>query len=135
MRVRRLSTLTRIRTALLAGTTVLLSACSIFTGGDCVDLGGYAIRLTVVDSATGGPPTSTASLTAQDGTYAESLPSPVTQNGEQLFLVGFERAGTYDLVVQATGYETWRRDDVRAQRSGDCDDLRTVSVRARLVRR
>lgn len=98
-----------------------LTACNGTTAPRACTLEARAgINLTVVDSTT-GQPISNASATAREGAFQETLqPSP----SHELFGL-FERKGTYDVVVSAPDYQTWRAENVIV----DADECHVIPVR------
>lgn len=86
-----------------------------------------AVRVTVVDSASGANLAAGAAGAFVTGSFADSL----RHDGPAL-LTAFGPAGTYSLVVQHPGYLAWGRDGVRV-RAGDCG-MATVELTARLRR-
>lgn len=117
----------------------LLSGCGVLPSDSrvCTADFRFGLVVTVVDSLTGGPPTS-AVLIARSGTFVDSVgpftPQPVVLNGPPVLNLpaAGERAGTYDLTVRAPGYRDWTRTSVRVT-SDECHVRRTV-VTARVRR-
>ena len=71
-----------------------------------------AIQLTVVDSASGqSAPLHAVNITVRMGALRDSLFVPSFDAGAPPFTVGigYERAGSYDLTVTASGYRDWGR--------------------------
>jgi len=119
--------------ACIVGLIAFLSACDLFTSTDCNAVAAYALRVAVIDSASGLPPNSTPSLTVTDGAFSESHPAPNLGGGSvNEFLAAKERPGEYQVVVRAAGYADWTRSGIRAERQGQCRILQTVQVNARL---
>ena len=106
---------------------LLLTGCdpaSVF-GSDCTDAGNFAILVAVRSAAT-NEPLPGATLTIREGEFADSA------GGGTVLAAGIEREGTYEVTVERDGFEAWRRDGVRARRTGHCEDLRTVRLTALL---
>jgi hypothetical protein len=88
--------------------TALLSLCAGCSGAvtECSALYAYGLAVTVIDEATGAP-ICTATVTASDGAYHETL--RLEQLGapdggvECLYPGAGERAGTYDVAAQVDG--------------------------------
>jgi len=126
------------RTAQVVRLTCLsvLALCAGCVGpfAPCSDVGNFAVIVTVVDSTTGGPPSSQPTLVIVDGTFADTLVGPVVpgQSPVSVIAAAVERPGTYSLTVTAAGYRRWMRDGVQAREGGRCDELETVRLTARL---
>ena len=99
--------------ALLTVAAAAMRGC--ITGTVCTTQLVYGINITVVDSATGSPP-SEATLLATSGTYTDSVgprgPYPTTPPVLMLSTAG-ERAGNYSVTVRSPGYRDWTRTGIR----------------------
>jgi hypothetical protein len=87
-----------------------------------------AVGLTVVDSATGQPPSSAPTVSFSSGSFTETASNPPGQG----YFLGAGRTGDFEIRVQASGYAEWRQ-------SGHVDSDRcgrpiTVSLTAKLQR-
>lgn len=107
------------RCLLLVG-LVALAACNGITA-PCDASERPGILLSIVDSASQGPILAdSVRVVARDGEYADSLrftnirPDPVTD-----VTLALEREGEYNVSVEATGYRTWERSDIRVE-GGRC---------------
>jgi hypothetical protein len=96
-------------------------------GSDRLLAAPVAVRVTVVDSASGASLAAGASGAFVTGTFADSL-----HHDDPALLTAYGPAGRYSLVVQHPGYASWGRDDVRV-RAGECG-MATVELTARLQR-
>jgi len=90
------------------------------------------IVITLTEAPSGGPPVSSrAEITVSAaGGYVES----VTVEGTQVpgpHTLAEERAGVYDVLIQAEGYQEWNASSVRV-RQGVCH-VETVELAAALV--
>jgi hypothetical protein len=112
----------------------LLAACDIFGPGDCVSVGGYGLRVLVQDSVSSSPPPSGTQVIARDGAFADTarlgIPNPP---GSAFYLVG-ERAGIYEVLVEAPGYRPWSRSHVEVERARRCQQIQTVTLLALIQR-
>lgn len=89
------------------------------------------INITVVDGATGNAFEGDLTVTATEGSYAETSNLPAPPGGPRIMSLAYERPGTYRVEIQAAGYETWVRTNVRVIRN-DCH-VETVLLTAELV--
>lgn len=112
---------------------VLLGATACSPSGPNCDLQALpGIHLTLMDATSGGPPASSGAeitTSAADG-YVESI----TVDGSQVpgpHTLAEERAGVYDVLVHAEGYQEWTASSVRV-REGVCH-VETVELTAALV--
>jgi hypothetical protein len=129
-----------IRRALIAasfgaGSLGLITVACIGPFEPCDDVGNFGIKVTVIDSITGLTPAlgSTAFLTLTEGTYSETSQASVQIANTPLVVAGaLERAGTYSLEVRMTGHLNWTTTGVRVSEEGRCDNVKTVSVTARM---
>ena len=107
----------------------------VAVGGVCTEEARPALMVAVSDSLS--PNTSSlsnVSVVARDGAYRDSVflatyPALPTINQVPL---AYERAGTYELTVRASGYQAWVRAGVVVQR--DRCHVVTVPIAARLRR-
>ena len=119
-----------MRTTLLRLASLLacipLAGCEILPLA-CDDVGHPFLVIEVRDAVTGRPAAEGATGRVTDGEYTAALQvtSPAHMQPDD-----WERAGTYDVLIQAPGYREWRRDDVRV-RDGGCH-VRTVELKAEL---
>jgi hypothetical protein len=122
------------RAARVAYLSVLaLCAGCIGPFAPCSGAGNFGLYVTVVDSTTGGPPSSRPTLIVVDGTFADTtVGSPSGDGRVSVMPAALERPGTYSLTVTAAGYRRWTRDGVRVREGGRCDDIQTVRPTARL---
>lgn len=74
----------------------------------------FGLTVTVRDSLTNLPITKGATVVARDGAYQETLLAVFPLDG--FFAGADERAGTYQITVTKTGYQTWVRNGVRVVR-------------------
>jgi hypothetical protein len=100
-----------LRTAsLIASASLVLAGCDGSLGPiACTDIFAYGVTVRVEDADTGAPRADSATLTLTDGAYVEVVTTSF--DGATLSGAG-ERAGTYRLVVERTGYTRWAADDV-----------------------
>ena len=82
------------------------------TTDDCTSILRYSIVAYVTDSVSGKPAAQGATLTAIDGTFADSVvgafSGPDTASRSDLSLA-LQRAGTYAVNVRKPGYTIWQR--------------------------
>jgi hypothetical protein len=106
------------------------SACDLT--GPCTTDPKPAIRVKIVDAATGGPPeAANVTATVTDGSYTDVATVPVPPTGFALAYLAFERPGIYRVEVQAQGYTPWVEQDVRALDTDECG-VKAVDLTARL---
>jgi hypothetical protein len=109
-----------------------VGGCGLVEGSACDDSVRPAIRLSVVDSLTGGPITAPELIAkASTSSYMDSVRVSSADAANEVQLA-FEHAGTFTVDVTAAGYVAWRRTGIRVT-EGDCH-VRTASVVARLRR-
>lgn len=70
----------------------------------CTEIFAYGLSVEVVDSITGAPRATGATLTLTEGSYVESTTESF--DGRTMLGAG-ERAGTYGVVVERPDYMTW----------------------------
>lgn len=126
----------KIRSLSLCAAALLAAGCQPLTSSrNCTLDFRYGLNVTIVDSATGGPPTS-AVLIARSGAFVDSVgpgtPMPVTLGGPPVLLLSTagERPGTYDVTVRAQGYRDWARTGIRV--TADECHVEPVAVTAHL---
>ena len=113
----------------------ILALCAGCIGpfAPCSNVGNPAVLVTVVDSTTGGPPTSRPMLIIVDGSFTATAFGPAPGDRPvSVIPAAAERPGTYSLTVTADGYREWTRAGVRVREGGRCDDIQTVRLTARL---
>ena len=110
------------RLLVLAVSVIGLTACE--TELICTLIARPGIVVTMQDSVTSGRIGGRVIATARDGIYADTAlgPGPVG--------LAYDRAGRYDVAVEATGYLPWAQEGVRVTRD-ECH-VRTVSLLALL---
>ena len=109
---------------------VLISSASLhgclLEPGDCATEARYGLRITVRDAQTGAPAGFGARVTATSGSYGEDL---AAFTDSLTFVGATERAGTYDILVSRTGYQSWTRQGV-VVRPGRCHvDAQAIEAR------
>ena len=89
------------------------------------------ITVTITDSVSAEPRAAEAVAVARDGAFADTLDPAVSRNNVLLSRQGaYERAGFYEVSVQAPGYADWIQRGVIV-RPGDCH-VNRVELEARL---
>ncbi|MDH5761023.1 MAG: carboxypeptidase-like regulatory domain-containing protein [Gemmatimonadota bacterium] len=97
------------------GVTLFLPGCDILDPDlVCTEEMRYGVNVTVVDAGSGSPITEGLGGTLTEGSFSEVM--AVWDN--RLMGAG-ERAGTYTVQVQATGYADWTRQGVVVL-AGEC---------------
>jgi hypothetical protein len=92
----------------------------------------YGLEIRLIDSETGGPTGLGTIAVISDGDYEElALCEDRGPIGVACLAAG-ERAGTYDITIDAEGYEPWTRSGVRVTK--DACHVKTVHIIADLVR-
>jgi hypothetical protein len=86
-----------------------------------------AIRVLVTSQQTGAPIVDGLTGTLRDGSYVELMS---VWDGNELG-GAWGRAGTYDVRVEAAGFEPWEQENVRS-REGSCG-LTTVRIAAEMT--
>ena len=101
----------------------------------CTEQYTYGINITVVDSATGFPP-SEATLLARSATFTDSV-GPIARTPMGVDIPAYltlstagERPGVYSVVVRSPGYRDWTRTGIRVAK--DQCHVREVNLTARL---
>lgn len=114
-----------------------LGACELPFDQECHTEVRYAIEAEVRDARTGEPAAQGATGWVRDGTFADTMQ---LAGGFQIapdsavyttVAAALGRPGTYDVLIQKTGYRDWTASNVRARR-GRCT-VETVRLRAALV--
>lgn len=111
------------RLAIPAISLTFLTACS---SGDCVSLGGPGLAITVVDEATQRRPISTPTLTLTFGNFVET-PGPEVTTDPPVYR-GAYNEGTYQLRIEAAGYESLIRDNIAVRAEGVCHVLKATPM-------
>ena len=111
-------------TALLLAATL---GCNDAFGTICTTEARPGLSVTVRDSITSAAILD-ARVIARMGTTADTAEGPF----DGTYSLAYEKAGTYDVVVEHTSYRPWSRTNVRVTR-GECH-VETVSVTALLQR-
>jgi hypothetical protein len=92
----------------------------------------YGLEIVLIDSETGGPTGLGTIAVITDGDYEErALCEDRGPLGVAAVAAG-ERAGNYDITVDAEGYEAWTRGNVRV--TADECHVKTVRITAELIR-
>jgi len=120
--------------------TLLLSAVGLSLGctraainptgpnGRCLAAASIAVVIDVQDSLSGASIADNARGVAQAGAYLDSLwltaPPPR--------LIGGNRLGTYDVIVERAAYRQWTRSGVVVSRQGQCGNVIPVQLTALL---
>jgi hypothetical protein len=94
--------------------SALLAGCGVVGPVACTTEAVAAVQVTVEDSLTSAPVTEGLEGRLTEASYEETM--LVFDN---LLIGAFERAGTYVVTVNATGYEEWTRSGIRVRR-GEC---------------
>jgi hypothetical protein len=112
------------------GLLLVLAGCNV-----CGPIARFAIEVAPVDALSRQPLAEGAVLVIRDGTYVDSATIINPPLGTPPILVaGFDRPGTYDVLVRRENYLPWTREGVRVTRGGACRDLRSVELIAELER-
>lgn len=115
------------RVAASALVSLALSGCDLLPTSCTLEFR-YGLVVVVRDSATSEPAGDGATVTAQDGTYMETLKAFVLDSAR--FLGAGERGGVYTIRVTRPGNATWSRTGVRVEE--DRCHVESVEVEARL---
>jgi hypothetical protein len=94
----------------------------------------FAIYVAPIDAVSRTPVPEGATLIIRDGTYVDSAQFATGLADRPVLVAGFDRAGTYDVLVRRPGYRNWTREGVRVTRGGTCGDVRPVELIAELER-
>ncbi|HSE52887.1 MAG TPA: hypothetical protein VLB00_11920 [Gemmatimonadales bacterium] len=117
---------------------VALSGCAAeVVSANCIDLPNPGIALSFEDSSTGARyPFMDIVAIASEGAFRDTArAASITGDPHSVTGVGlvFDRAGTYDLTVQAAGYALWTASDVRVrEEDNQCRHVITRNIVARL---
>lgn len=116
---------------LLLASLAGLSACSTDPiGVICTEEARPGIVVDVRDAGTGEPAAEGAVLTLSDPPFVQVVDQTTVQG---LVLFGaVERPGTYDVMIEKAGFETWTREDVEVSLTPDECHVETVHLEARL---
>lgn len=117
----------------LASACVVLAGCgSGITGGGlvCTAEARASITVDVRDSVTNAVVSRNARIIARMGAVADTSRDTGAFDGP--FGLFYERAGTFDVTVEQTGYKTWSRQGVQVTQ-GTCH-VNGVALTARLQR-
>ena len=107
------------------------AACSSNSGPTvCTALFAIPVTVTAVDSATSAPVTLGLAGSITDGSFHGDL----SVHGNVLQYTQAERAGTYNVLVQATGYRDWQQNDVVVKKEATGCHVIGVSLQARMVK-
>ena len=118
------------RLKLLSVAPLVLGACEFpFALGGCDTYASPGLQLSVVDASTGSALAGAAGARAiaRDGTFADTVPIL-----ESMVHFVYERAGTYDVIVEYPGFVTWSRSTVVVDE--DRCHVKLTRITARLVR-
>ena len=96
----------------------------------CSDEYVYGLEIQVVDGETGGPTGLGAIAVVRDDGYVENALCEDRGPLGVAVLAAGERAGTYDITIDAEGYLEWSREDVRV--TEDRCHVKTVRIVAQL---
>ena len=98
--------------------------------GRCLAPASIAVVIDVQDSLSGASIADSARGVAQAGAYLDSLwltaPPPR--------LIGGNRLGTYEVIVERAGYRQWTRGGVVVSRQGECGNVIPVQLTTLLQR-
>jgi hypothetical protein len=98
----------------------------------CTDEYVWGLEIRLVDKDTGGPAGLGASVVIRDGDYVENrIGEDFGALGVATFAAG-ERAGFYEITINAVGFKEWRRDRVLVSRN-QCHVI-TEKILAELIR-
>jgi hypothetical protein len=113
---------------------LMCAGCSVISAPTCTDQYVYAVSVSVVDSATGAMAASGAQLVAREGVFADSMSLPANRADLDAFSLhaAGERAGTYAVTIQKSGYRDWTRTNVQVAK--DACHVTTVSLTALMQR-
>ena len=113
-----------MRLIMIVLTAVIVEGCA------CTSEGRFAVRVRVLDEATGEQITSTPIGIV---TYGENLDT-LYASPNHVLTGGPTEPGTYDVEVRAEGYRVWRRENVKVSESGWCAKVQTAELTAKMVR-
>lgn len=113
---------------LISALAASLAACDAFTPQPVCTLEARAgIALEVRDSVTNAHVGGGSLIVASEGSYADTVNTTVNR---AIYGLAIERAGTYTVSVEKSGYQPWSRAGVQVTR-GECH-VNTVNLTARL---
>jgi hypothetical protein len=98
---------------LVAVSLTIIASCD--GPGDCTLIALPGLRVVVVSDVDGGPVSEGLRVVGRDGAYEEQLSGAPGSNSRW---GAFERAGNYDLTVEATGFVTQTVENVRVREDG-----------------
>ncbi|MGH8543575.1 MAG: hypothetical protein ACREX3_08080 [Gammaproteobacteria bacterium] len=107
-----------------------IRGCNPLGGEVCTREFRYGLNITVVDSATGSPP-SEAVLIATSGAFTDSVgpraPVQLIANEPPALILptAGERPGMYSVVVRSPGYRDWNQSGIRVR----ADECHVIPVR------
>ena len=106
-------------------------SCDLLDARVCTASVEPGIVVTIVDSVSGAPRAADAMAEARAPSFADTLGPAVFHGNVMISRRGaHERPGIYEVIVQAPGYDEWRKSGVLV-RSGECH-VQTVALEARL---
>ncbi len=117
---------------------LMMGGCDIVAPHECPAIVRPALVVWVRDSATGVSVVGPVTVVARAGAFADTadLFNPYDRDPATMdfnpFQLAFERAGTYDVSVQAAGYRPWTASAVTVTR-GDCN-VKTITLTGMLQR-
>jgi len=106
--------------SMFVGMAILASvACSRASdiGVACPAIFVYGLNVTVVDSITGAPTGSGATVVARDGAYTDSSTRAANGSAAAPFALAGERSGTYSLTVRKSGYTDWLKSGIQVKKA------------------
>ncbi len=119
--------------ALASSLALSLGGCRFLDTSCGQDIERPGIVVAIGYALTGQPPNVPMTVTFVEGTYVERLPLTPGSYPTPLTIGGAgERPGTYTVTIDATGYRTWMRSNVRV-RDGTCH-VETTRLDAALER-
>lgn len=122
---------TIVRMLATAVASLLVAACN--TGpGTCAGYGDFAISAEIRDARTGKPIAHGGTvLELREGAFIERIIWETGSADSLRLRAGYERPGTYNVIVTRPGYATWTRTAVRVRRD-DCGQLLGAVLRVAL---
>lgn len=123
--------LRRLHAAAAGVAAILLTGCEF---ADCIATVSPGIYATIVDGATGQPPTVPVLMRIEDGTYVEEVRETARSGTSSRYEGAYARAGTYRVTVTASGYQEFRANNIRVRRQGDCGNLVGGELQIALMR-
>jgi hypothetical protein len=123
-----------MRTYIVVISTVIALGCtardSSGPGVNCTDEARPGISVTAIDARTGDAVKSLGNATVTDGSFTQSVANQPP--GAPSFYLAYERAGTYDVVVNVPGYQEWKTTGAVVKR--DACHVITVPLAANLIK-